>query len=737
MISKSNDRFFLLLASLLCFLIHELQAQSENPPKLYAIKGVASPDLDGKLDESFWQNAALVNRFIQREPEEGSMVSESTLVYIYYDEDNIYFGFDCRDQEAEKIIATEMRRDSYLLNNDCIEIYLDTYHDHRTAFYFSTNALGARRDGIIQAELNDQTQNWDWNGIWDVESHIDDRGWTAEVVIPFKTLRFSPGRNRTWGLNIARYIPRKREEAFWAPIKRELGFWGHYRVSAYGHLEGTDILRQPGKWEIKPFSVAGVQQDFTIENEYDTKLDIGLDFRYQLTPNITATLTINTDFAQVEADQEQVNLSRFELFFPEKREFFLEGATIFNFGERSHIPLTPASILFFSRRIGLSDDNEMIPLLGGVKITGKEGPLNIGFLNILANRASYINDDDEPVHIPRTNYSAARLNLDLFSNSSLGIIGLNKQNIDHFGYVRNLGMDGNIYLNDNTQVGGFLSKSFEPFVSDKDYAGYFDFLYMDDFFSLFFSQNSIQKNFNADMGFFPRTDIRKTQINTWISPRPDLFDIRQIFLIYDFSYITDQQGMLASRINYSGFFSLFENGSNLLALYGQNYERLTEEFEISDDIIIPEAIYRYDNILIEYQSDRSKPLAGKIRFNGGDLFHGTLIGYGADAYLKLGRHLTAELKADYNTIHLPEGTFTTTLVGARIIYSFHPDLFIKPYIQWNSDTDKIISNVLFNFHYIPGSDLYIVYNEEFDLSNPFTRTENRTVLLKFTYLFNF
>ncbi|MCK4754316.1 MAG: carbohydrate binding family 9 domain-containing protein, partial [Calditrichia bacterium] len=210
MILKSNDRFFLLLAGLLCFLINELQAQSENPPKLLAIKAAVSPDLDGKLDESFWQDAALVKTFTQREPEEGVPVSESTFVYIYYDEDNIYFGFDCRDREAEKIIATEMRRDSYLLNNDCVEIYLDTYHDHRTAFYFSTNALGARRDGIIQAELNYDTQNWDWNGIWDVASQIDDRGWTAEVVIPFKTLRFTPGQNKTWGLNIARYIPRKR-----------------------------------------------------------------------------------------------------------------------------------------------------------------------------------------------------------------------------------------------------------------------------------------------------------------------------------------------------------------------------------------------------------------------------------------------------------------------------------------------------------------------------------------------
>ena len=737
MILKSNNRLFLLFAGLLCFLINELQAQSGNPPKLLAIKSAVSPDLDGKLDESFWQNAALLNRFTQREPEEGSTVSESTLVYIYYDEDNIYFGFDCRDREAEKIIATEMRRDSYLLNNDCVEIYLDTYHDHRTAFYFSTNALGARRDGIIQAELNDETQNWDWNGIWDVASQIDDRGWTAEVVIPFKTLRFTPGQNKTWGLNIARYIPRKREEVFWAPIKRELGFWGHYHVSAYGHLEGMDIPGQPGKWEIKPFTLAGVQRDFTFENEYDTKLEVGLDARYLLTPNITATLTINTDFAQVEADQEQVNLSRFELFFPEKREFFLEGANIFNFGERSHIPLAPASILFFSRRIGLSDDNEMIPLLGGVKITGKEGPVNVGFLNILANRVSYINDDDEPVHIPRTNFTAARLKLDLFSNSSLGIIGLSKQNIDQFGYIRNLGVDGNFYVNDNTQVGGFLAKSFGPFVSNKNYAGYLNFLYMDDLFSFFVSQNSIEENFNADMGFFPRTDIRRTEINTWISPRPGFFNIRQLFLFSNFNYITDQQGMLKSRTNSSGFFSLFENGSNLATIYVQNYEWLTEEFEIIDDIIIPEAIYRYDNVFIEYQSDRSKPLAGKLRFNGGDFFDGTLVGYGADAYLKLGHHLSVELKTDYNTIHLPAGAFTTTLVGARIIYAFHPDLFIKPYIQWNSDTNKIISNVLLNFHYIPGSDLYIVYNEEFDLSKPYTRTENRTVLLKFTYLFSF
>jgi hypothetical protein len=705
-------------------------------PELPAVRVNSIIQVDGLLDEEAWQQAARTDQFTQREPNAGAAASEHTEVFICYDSENLYVAFNCRDRHISDIVATEMRRDEILLNNDCVEIYLDTYNDHRSAFFFATNALAARRDGMITAELAEEAQNWDWNGVWLAAAHIDSTGWIAEFAIPFKNFRFRPGKNQIWGVNFARHIPRKREEVFWSAINRSYGFWGKFRISAYGHFSGLDLLQQPVKWQIKPFSLSGVQRDFTEQSAYDGKLEAGLDARYLLTPNLTATTTLNTDFAQVEADQEQVNLSRFELFFPEKREFFLEGSNSFYFGERLFNPLILPNILFFSRRIGLSDDGELIPLIGGVKINGKEGKSEIGFMNLFTDAISYINEDDEAVDIPRTNYTVARLKQDVLSNSYIGLIGLNKQSLENANYVRNVGMDATIFLAPGTQVGGFIAKSFETANPGKEYAGYLEFLHMDDLFTIFATQNSIQENFNADMGFFPRTDVRGTKLNLGISPRPAILNIRQLWLINDFNYITDQSGTLLTRINFSGFFSLFENGSYILALFMNNYERLTEEFEIHDDVTIPLGIYQFNNWFFEIQSDRSKPLAGLLRLNTGDFFDGTLSSFGAQAMIKVNRHLSIEAGYDLNRVRLPCGNFNTTLIRTRMVYAFHPDLFLKPFVQWNSDDEILSNNFLLNWHYIPGSDLYFVYNEELDFSGAKVRTGNRTVLLKITYLLN-
>ena len=693
--------------------------------------------IDGNLNEDVWQTASRIDRFIQREPEEGESVSESTIVRILYDADYLYLGFECRDRQPGDIIATEMRRDENLLHNDCIEIYLDTYHDHRSAFYFATNALGARRDGIILEGLPDETQNWDWNGIWDASAVIDSVGWRAEVAIPFRTLRFDSETEVSWGLNIARFIPRKREEAFWAPIRRDLGYYGKYHVASFGHLDGLRELHQPDKWEVKPFTLGGVQRDFEIQSNYDRKFELGLDARYLLTPNLTATLTLNTDFAQVEADQERVNLTRFELFFPEKREFFLEGANTFRFGERYQNPLVLQSVLFFSRRIGLSEDNEIVPLIGGLKLTGKESGTNVGVLNIVTDSTSYINDDDEPVKITRSNYTVARFQQDIFSNSNIGIIGVNQQSLETSDYARNLGVDATIFFDQQTQSSGFLAKSWSPDTSGQDYAGYLDFLHMDDLYTLFLGYADYQANFEAETGFIPRTDIRKYMLNGAVSPRPDFLNLRQVYLFNDFTYITDHASVLQTRTMFTGMYAIFNNGSGLLAMHIDNYERLTEEFEISDGVIIPIEAFQFGNLYFEYQSDLSKPVSGYVRYNFGEFYDGRINAYGGTLYLKTGRHLRLDANFDYNDVRLPAGDFQTTIVSLRMVYSFTPDLYLKPYIQWNS-TDRVVSsNVLFNWHYIPGSDLYFVYNEEINIDNGKTATNNRTVLAKLTYMFNF
>jgi hypothetical protein len=713
------------------------QESRTDPPSLRIVRIEGAVRIDGKLGEPAWQRAAVVDRFIQREPEAGRPSSERTEVRLFFDEQNLYIGVRCWDSDVRGIVANEMRRDVNLLNNDCVEVFLDTYHDHRTAFYFSTNPLGAQRDGIITANLSDEEQNWDWNGVWDNACSIDSTGWTAEIAIPFQTLRFQSGEGIMWGINIARVIPRKREEAYWSPISRDFGWTAKYRVDAYGHLLGLSDLKQPGDFEVKPFALIGTQRDYEEGTPLERKLTGGLDAKVHLTPNFTADLSWNTDFAQVEADQEQTNLTRFELFYPEKRDFFLEGAAIFRFGERFTVPFLPASVLFFSRRIGLSEDNTMIPLIGGVKMTGRTGDTNIGLLNMTADRNSYTNDDGEFKVVPRTNFSVLRLRQDILANSSIGMIALNKQSLDDASFNRNIGLDATIYLTPNTQVSGYVVKTSTPSMRGHDLAAYGDFYYNDDFWSVILNQNSVQDNFNPEMGFFPRTGIRKSEVSFGVSPRPEVLNIRQLSLFNDFLYITDQRGELASRWNYAGFFSQFQDGSWWFAILSSNYEWLTEDFEIHDGVNIVPGVYRFTNVVSQFQSDQSKPVSGLLSLNAGNFYDGTLLGYGLGANLKVGSRLTLNLQYSYNHVKLSAGQFTSSIVGARILYTFSPRLFAKAFIQWNSDNDAVSGNFLVSFIHTPGSDLFLVYNEELATGRDRLQSNNRTLLLKFTYLFNF
>jgi len=714
----------------------ELQVIDFAPPEVGIIKTESAPVIDGNFDDPAWSNIIPLSDFIQREPDNGIPVSERTVVKVMFDDDNLYFAFACYDHTPNEIVATEMRRDQSLLDNDAVEIFLDTYHDHRNAFYFSTNALGAQRDGVLTSNTDDMAQNWDWNGIWECASTITDVGWNAEVRIPFKTLRFGDEKELTWGMNLSRIIPRKREEAYWSFISRDLGYWGRSRIDVFGHVSGISGISQPEKLQIKPFILAGLKRDFEEREPYEKVLEVGGDVKYLLTSNITLDLTVNTDFAQVEADQEQVNLSRFELFFPEKREFFLEGASTFDFAERIYSPIIPATRLFFSRRIGLSEDNEIVPIIGGIKMTGKSGSYGLGLMSIFTDRTSYINEDDEDVYIPQSNYTVARVKHDLFEQSYIGVIALNKESLEDASYNRTFGIDANIYLTNNFQFSGMVAKTSSPDMEGNDFAYYGDLLYQDDFFNAMLSQNSIEENFNPEMGFVPRENVRKSQLNLGISPRPDFLDIRQTTLFTDLTYFTDQGGNTESKMFYNGAWALFNNGSQMILIHAHNYERLTEEFEIHDDMFIPIGSYKFNSFYGEYNSDNSKTLSGKFSITAGEFYSGDIFGYTVGANLKLSSNFAMNLEYNHNNVNLAEGSFNTDLLGARFIYTFSPKMFAKAFVQWNSDREVIIGNFLFNLIHTPGSDLYFVYNEELSTETGTLRSLNRTILLKMTYLFS-
>ena len=421
-----------------------------------------------------------MDAFFQREPVEGAPPTERTEVRVLFDDRHLYFALRCFDSEAGRLVANQMRRDADLEQNDNIQIILDPYNDRRGGFYFSTNPLGARQDLLLTDE--GRTRNRAWDSVWQSRTRIDSLGWSAEVAIPFDQVRYPDSDEAVWGINIGRAIRRRNEEVFLVPPPQSYGYWGRYRTSRLAVLKGLGRLRSRPPMAVVPFLLSGTRRDFTAENssnEYD--LDPGLDFKYGLTPSLTLDLSWKTDFAQVEADQEQVNLTRFNLFFPEKRDFFLEGAGIFEFGERVErqgLGGRPPTLMFYSRRIGIEEGHNL-PVLAGGKLTGRAGPYQVGTLRMTTQAMTFVDEEEEDrfltadgdlfdeeqaelsgeaivdtlevnvldtLDVARTDFTVLRLKRDLPGSSNVGLIAIDKQPGSDADYNRTAGMDFSLSL---------------------------------------------------------------------------------------------------------------------------------------------------------------------------------------------------------------------------------------------------------------------------------------------------
>ncbi|HDL19114.1 MAG TPA: hypothetical protein ENH29_08670, partial [Bacteroidetes bacterium] len=486
--------------------------------EMEAVQISKAPVIDGKLDDPVWQSVSFQNNFFQREPKEGEPATEKTEVAIIYDKNNLYIGARCFDSEPEKIIATEMRRDAFLYKDDYFSIIFDTFHDFRNAFYFTTNPFGLRRDGTISDEGKIQNSNWD--GVWSCKTSIDNRGWFVEMAIPWQTLRFKEGSKTVWGANFVRRIQRKNEDDYWRLIPRDAGWFGRFRMSEAGIIYGFENLKMGGTFEFKPFTSGGIQHDNYTDFKTKKTGDAGLDMKINLTSTLTADLTYNTDFAQVESDQERINLTRFSLFFPEKREFFLEGAEIFTFGQtggHSFRPDAGAIQLFYSRRIGL-ESGQLLPIIGGGRLNGKVGKYTLGVLSLQTEKTTI--GGYNPGTVPNTNFNVFRLKRNFFSRSSAGIMLLNKRQ-SNGSYNRSFGFDSNFPVSNRFS---FFLNSAGTFSSGEtnrnNFAGNTGFNYESDLWKYSANILDIQKDFNPEMGFIRRTDIRRTQGKASYSPRP-------------------------------------------------------------------------------------------------------------------------------------------------------------------------------------------------------------------------
>jgi len=708
--------------------------------------------IDGNLNEEAWGNIEFQGNFIQREPNIGEPASEKTQVAVLQSRKKLYIGIKCFDSEADKIIARDMRRDSELEDDDYFQIVIDSYHDLRNAFYFKTNPNGAKRD----ATLGDEGKNYnpDWDGIWECGTQITDQGWFAEIAIPWKTLRFANEDSLTWGINFARGIRRKNEQVYWQLVSRDAGRYGIFRVSQAGVLSGLTEMRAGGNWEVEPYILAGSERDVETDFRFKGVNDFGIDTKIGITSNLAVNLTWNTDFAQVESDQEQVNLTRFSLYFPEKREFFLDGAEMFNFGgatsgrrrggESNNIRL------FYSRRIGIVDGHEQ-PISGGAKAMGKMGKYQVGMLHMQTEGVNfYDEDDEEEKNYGVTNFTVLRLRREILKRSSVGVMFLNKDEINSNHYNRSGGFDANFPITDRILINGAVAGTYGPEEEDDDgvlqnmqknnFAGFLSFSYDSDLWEFELSHLGIQENFNAELGYVRRTNIKSTRGSIEFNPRPTWWkSVRQLSFRFRPSYMTDfNNRLLESRISY--VFSVhFQNSARIFGGLNSETEFLDEEWEVRPGIVIPKNTYHGWDSFLWVMSNQSADLSGGFFMNYGDYYTGKALRFGPELVINNFERTKIEFDFSFNHVNLPDGKFNTHTLGSRFYYFFSTKLYLKAYLQYNDDRKAnegnilTLSNILLRWIYRPGSDLYLVYNDSRGIGPSHVEISNRTLMLKATF----
>jgi len=702
--------------------------------------------LDGQLDEPVYQTIAPVTGFIQQEPNEGAPATEQTDVWVLFDSETVYVSARCWDSQPNRTVANEMRRDSYAMyGNDTFAVMLDTFYDRRNAFNFMTNPLGGLFDQTITAE---RISNLDWNTVWDVQTSRFDQGWILEMAIPFKSLRYGEAAAQYWGINFQRGVAWKNETSFLTPIPAALRALGSFKMSSAATLVGLEVPASAARFEVKPYAIADLTTNLgVIPNVLNQPGGTtGFDVKYGVTQGLTADFTYNTDFAQVEVDEQQVNLTRFSLFFPEKREFFLEGQGVFNFGASGgYDPIASyfkgtlssyggdAPVLFFSRRIGLNA-GRAVPIHGGGRLTGKAGPFSIGLLDVQTGAEG--STDNHP-----TNFSVVRIKRDVLRRSAIGGIFTGRSvSAKGQGAGYTYGVDGVFSFYDNLNFNAFLAKTETPELRGDDLSYQTALDYSNDRWSLKLERLGVGANFNPEVGFLRREDFRRTFAEFRYTPRPrSLKSVRRFVFMPSLDYITDGAGRLETRLQQVLLGAEFENGDRLFAGVTDNFEFLKRPFQIAQDVSVPVGGYSFVNTKVVYALGERRQIAGAIAVERGGFFGGekTSVGY-TRPRVSLGAQLTVEPSLSFNYITLPEAIFTSKLISTRATYTVTPRMFVSALLQFNSARDSLGANIRFRWEYQPGSELFIVYTDERDTLAPrFPTLENRAVVVKFNRLFRF
>ncbi|HEV8580124.1 MAG TPA: sugar-binding protein [Thermoanaerobaculia bacterium] len=688
------------------------EAPGEPPYTVVPPRIERAPVVDGTIEDGEWQGAARLDGFTQLDPQEGAPATEATEVLVAYDTRNLYFAVRGNDSDPKGMVANILTRDGELTFDDTVEIILDTFNDGRNGFLFATNPLGVQVDALLRNE--GEQVNFDWDGLWSCAAHRDAGGFTVEMAIPFRTLRFNPAESQTWGFNVTRLIARKRELVFWKPASHADGYYAHYKLSRYGRMAGLQGIEQGGRYLFKPYVLAGGEEPRQTRST-DGVGEVGGDLKINLTSQLVADLTYNTDFAEVEADEQVVNLNRSPVLLSEKREFFLEGANLFFFGERPEPHYGgERSFLFNSRRIGLTDDGaQAIPVIGGAKLTGQIGETGVGLLSLSTDDLSFVSHDGTLEREPQTNYSVLRLKREVYAKSTLGLIGLSA---DPSGTGANqvIGTDWDLALGKFLRAGGFLAKSrapsFEGDTEGDDWALHAD-LYWDSrharFHALYYD---IGENFTDELGYIPRIGVRRWRWGSSAIAWPDSKIFREAWGTYNLDYITDRTGDLQTRVNNVEANTWLQNSAGI-ALKAYDYlEVLKEGFEIHPGVVIQPGTYSFNNYFFGFNTDYTKPLGGAGRVAWGDFYDGKLL---QDFYALLYKPLPGLLTSvvyERTRVKLSAGRFTRELFLGEASYSFSPRLSARAWVQWSRE-DSLRAKGHVRWTYKPGADFYLIYED--------------------------
>jgi len=703
-------------------------------PTARAVQLAAAPVVDGRvLDDPAWQGVEAITGFWQTRPSAGAPATQRTDVYVGYTEDALYIAAVLHDDQPDGIIAASSRRDANLEESDSFLVVLDSFRDRQNGFVFGTNPAGVEYDGQLTKEGNsDQGSaggsfNLNWDTTWAVKTATTEYGWVAEMMIPFRSLRYGREELQTWGVNFQRGIRRNNEIAYWAPLDRQHDL---YRVSQAGTIAE---IRVPAQRNLKftPYVLGQASRGGLLTGtDFDQKA--GFDLKYSITPSLTLDATYNTDFAQVEADELQLNLDRFSLFIPERRPFFLENADRFSVGVEEEVEL------FFSRRIGIGPGGQQIPIEGGMRVSGRVGAsTNLGLLQMRS--------EEVPGIAPQNDYTVVRIDQGLPGRSSFGLLAVNRNGDgSHLlpnatDYNRTYAVDGRWGMGQHIQMTGFFARTDTPGLTGRDRSFALQGAYSSEYWTGNARYTEVGDAFNPEVGFLSRTDYRKFDGYVMRRIRPEnLWGLHELRPHIAYRGYWDFNGFQKTGYLHVDNHWEWRNGNEVHTGVNFTREGVTDPFRIVTNVTVPRGTYDHAEAQLVYRSNPAAPVSGEMRVNAGGYFGGNRVSARPTLRFRTGEKFSSELSLSHNRLDLPvpNGSFDVNLVRVRLSYSFSPRLLLQGLMQYDDQRDLLATNVRFAWLQSASTGLYLVYSEVDDRRVGAIGEARREFIVKYSRIFD-